>query len=453
MNRDVVIRSAVLIAVVVFAGIPSGCRRSRLIGAHEKEFFITRACNTTYGADFRLVRSFVLALTSHAPEGERMAMSAPYLKRLASGNEDPFLVFRDFKKAFRAGFQYYAPHLEAWDIMDRYDRERPDFTRTLIECAVTPVDAQGVDYVAWERASWPEMAVRDGTGTIRAVAQNLYTRRTLHDIKLDEWSFSVKRVGQYSESTTNIAADNRPRGYETIGDVVRPPATPGIGAEALGKAGIEWVRIPGGEFLMGSKDFERMGPVHRVKVRSFEMSKTPVTNKQYKACVAVGVCAEPDGYEDLYKNDDLPVVGVSRNEAQAFARWAGARLPGEAEWEYAARSGGKDRKYPWGDMEPTCDRAVVRDCATAPAPVCSRLAGNTEQGLCDMAGNVAQWVADGYRETYDGAPGDGRVWEGAEDGVYRGGSYVQMVGSVLTTERYHASPLYNVGDLGFRLAR
>lgn len=451
MHRKV-IRSAVTATVALLVGAASGCRRSPSTNTYQKEFSVERACGTTYGADYRLVRAFLLAMTSYVPEVKRAPMSGPYLNRLAEG-ADPFVVYRDFKKTHEGEFQYYAPYLAAWSIMDRYDLERPDFSKTVIDCPVTPVDSLGVDYVARESVSWPELSVKDGSGTIRAVARFTYVRRTLRELKMDEWSFSVKEVNPYAESMTNLAGDNRSGGFETIGDIVRPPAPAGGGAEVLAKAGVLWVRIPGGDFLMGSKDSERMGPVHRVKVRAFELSKTPVTNKQYKACVVAGVCPEPDGFEGRSKNDDLPVVTVSRVQAMAFARWAGARLPSEAEWEYAARSGGKERKYPWGDAEPACDLAVVRGCADGPAPVCSKPKGNTEQGLCDMAGNVSQWVADGYRETYRGAPADGRVWEGAEDGVYRGGSYLQSVSSVHSAERYHASPLLNVGDLGFRLAR
>lgn len=456
MNRDAGFRSTKLIVVMFIIGILSGCRRSPAsagrFGDYGKKFSIERGCDTTYGAEYKLVRAFVLALTAHVPDGKTGHISAPYLQRMASGMEDPFLVYRDFKKAVGADFQYYGPYVEGWKIMDRYDRERPDFAKTRIKCTVTPVDSLGVNFVALEDIAWPEMSVDDGSGTIRAIALSFYAQRTLGDTEMNSWSFSVKKVNEYVESQTNLAG-SRPRGFETIGDVVRPPPIPGIGAGMLEKTGIQWVRIPGGEFRMGSNEEERMGPVHRVRVKSFEMTKSPVTNKQYKVCVAAGICAEPREFDFSEKAEDRPVVSVSRNAAQTFARWAGARLPSEAEWEYAARGGGKNRRYPWGDAEPSCDLAVIDGCAKEPERVCSKPAGNTEHGLCDMAGNVAQWVADDYHETYDGAPGDGRAWKGPEDGVYRGGSYLQSVTSVRAAERYHANPGLNVGDLGFRLVR
>ncbi|HQC44850.1 MAG TPA: formylglycine-generating enzyme family protein, partial [Myxococcota bacterium] len=154
---------------------------------------------------------------------------------------------------------------------------------------------------------------------------------------------------------------------------------------------------------MGSNDLSWSRPVHRVTVPTFEMSKTQVTVDQYIACVNVGACTEPDteDYCNWIKSDrgSHPVNCVSWNQAQAFARWAGGRLPSEAEWEYAARSGGRDWKYPWGDEEATCERAVISEggngCGRGSTwPVCSKPSGNTTHGLCDMAGNVWEWVQD-----------------------------------------------------------
>jgi formylglycine-generating enzyme required for sulfatase activity len=193
---------------------------------------------------------------------------------------------------------------------------------------------------------------------------------------------------------------------------------------------ISWVTIPGGSFTMGDDEWFDSKPRHQVTVNTFQMAKTLVTNKQYKACVAAGACTAANDHGASFNGDDQPVVGVTWDQAKAFSEWAGGRLPSEAEWEYAARSGGKEKKYPWGDAAPTCERSVMSQgrfgCGRkATWPVCSKPSGNTEQGLCDMAGNAWEWVQDWYHDSYEGAPADGSAWESpAGSGrVVRGGSW------------------------------
>ena len=203
----------------------------------------------------------------------------------------------------------------------------------------------------------------------------------------------------------------------------------------------EWVLIPGGSFNMGSNNGESdEKPVHRVTVRTFEMTKTQVTVEQYKACVDAGACTAPDtggscnwGQSDRGKH---PINCVDWHQAQAYAKWAGGRLPSEAEWEYAARSGGRDWKYPWGNGNATCERAVMYDgdlgCGRESTwPVCSKPRGNTTHGLCDMAGNVWEWVQDWYHDSYKGAPTDGSAWEKPTGSirVNRGGSWYRYAGT------------------------
>ena len=227
---------------------------------------------------------------------------------------------------------------------------------------------------------------------------------------------------------------------------------PGRGAAT---AEIQWIAIPGGSFTMGSGDSgtDNEKPAHAVTIKPFQMAKTLVTNKQYKACVEAGACAAPSsGFPS--EGDDRPVVGVDWNQARAFSTWAGGRLPSEAEWEYAARGAGKDRKYPWGDEEATCERAVIAGCASASAPVCSKPAGNTPQGLCDMAGNAWEWVEDWYHGSYEGAPADGGAWEDAgSDRVNRGGSWFHGAGFARSALRRYIVPSYRDDRLGFRPVR
>jgi len=147
------------------------------------------------------------------------------------------------------------------------------------------------------------------------------------------------------------------------------------------------------------------------------------------------------------------------DQAVAFAAWAGGRLPTEAEWEYAARSGGRSQAYPWGNAEATCDRAVMNAGGVGcpldhTAAVCSKPAGNSSHGVCDLVGNVWEWVQDGWHDTYRGAPSDGSAWEdGASGGVIRGASWYYSVFDLRASDRLRRAPSSRNVYLGFPLAR
>lgn len=206
--------------------------------------------------------------------------------------------------------------------------------------------------------------------------------------------------------------------------------------------GIDWVPFSGGRFIMGSDNvFPNEGdhygptqPPHRVTIPKFQLAKTLVTNRQYKNCVDAGACSPPhfdDGQcqvlksakpitvapgilPEAFRSDDEPVVCVDWNQAQTFSRWVGGRLPTEAEWEFAAKGGEKERKYPWGAKKWNCARSddgLFCPSSRHPRPVCFRPQGKTPEGLCDMAGMVSQWTQDWFHDTYVGAPDDGSAWE------------------------------------------
>ena len=254
---------------------------------------------------------------------------------------------------------------------------------------------------------------------------------------------------------------------------------PGCSVEVVG---LEWVAIPGGTFMMGSDSGSSIEqPVHQVTVPSFEMNRTEVTVTQYQACVDDGVCTEPDDYTvSSYCNwgqvgrEDHPVNCVDWFQAVDFCTWVGGRLPSEAEWEYAARGGGQGITYPWGNDSPSCTYAVMdeggRGCGMDRTwAVCSKTAGNTTQGLCDMAGNVWEWVQDWYHGSYDCdanpgatncgsggiAPSDGSAWEtpSGSDRVGRGGGFDDDAAGLRAAGRGSAGPSVRSGSVGFRCAR
>ncbi len=248
------------------------------------------------------------------------------------------------------------------------------------------------------------------------------------------------------------------------GTAERKAVLPEIYALEIGKV---WVELAGGSFSMGSADgFSNELPVRTVQVRPFALTRTEVTVAEYRRCREKGECKkEPRTGGDcnwgVEGRDAHPMNCVSWEQAGAYARWAGARLPSEAAWEYAARGQGDGRAFPWGNEPADCTRAVVDDggagCGRSSTwPVCSKPAGNTPQGLCDMAGNVWEWVEDDYHDDYTGAPEDASPWVDSPRGsgrVFRGGSWWDPPRFARAAYRFRFSPGLRGGGVGFRLAR
>jgi len=167
---------------------------------------------------------------------------------------------------------------------------------------------------------------------------------------------------------------------------------------------IRWVRIPPGKFQMGcvpgdSACGTNEQPRHRVAItQETWMMVTPVTVKQFRRFAATADVTLP--VQPEWSRDDHPVVEITWNEAVVFCRSTEGRLPTEAEWEYAARGGLDGMLYPWGnDFEKgRVNTAGYGDDGEQTVPV-----GSFEPngfGLHDVVGNVWQWVADSYDETY-----------------------------------------------------
>jgi iron(II)-dependent oxidoreductase len=222
--------------------------------------------------------------------------------------------------------------------------------------------------------------------------------------------------------------------------------------------------ILGGSFGMGSPYAGASAqPVHAVTVPTFEMLRTEITVSQYGECVDAGSCTTPDEWETCNWNasgyENHPVNCLNWHQAVDFCTWAGGRLPSEAEWEYGARSGGQDLIYPWGNDLATCTYAVMFEagvgCGTGRTmAVCSKPAGNTTQGLCDMAGNLSEWVQDYVHSTYDGAPIDGSAWEDSgSTRVVRGGEYGNTAYYLRAAFRSGHDPPSNLDFVGARCVR
>jgi formylglycine-generating enzyme required for sulfatase activity len=242
----------------------------------------------------------------------------------------------------------------------------------------------------------------------------------------------------------------------------------------------EMVRIPTGEFWMGSREDDQEAgasekPRHRVTIpRPFEIGKYEVTFDEYDQFAHATGRALPS--DQGWGRARRPVINVSWEDAVAYAAWLSGmtgkayRLPTEAEWEYAARAGSEAARF-WGDgPEQACqyangaDRSYrqagyggeIHDCEDGfvfTAEVGSLEANSL--GLHDMIGNVWEWVQDSWHDNYQGAPVDGSAWEeiGGGPRALRGGACLNAPGSLRSAERYGWFPRYGNSDVGFRLAR
>jgi formylglycine-generating enzyme required for sulfatase activity len=196
-------------------------------------------------------------------------------------------------------------------------------------------------------------------------------------------------------------------------------------------------------------------PVRAVHVDGFYMDTHEVTNAAYALFVrATGHRAPhhwPQGKVEVGK-ESLPVVNVSWEDAAAYAKWAGKRLPTEAEWERACRGYQEGAKYWWGDRKPTKKDAWF---GVVTGPVAVGQCGANAFGLHDMAGNVWEWTADWYaREYYATAPAKNPM--GPETGRYRvlrGGSWADVEKYLTCAYRSWARPKERSPNIGFRCVK
>jgi formylglycine-generating enzyme required for sulfatase activity len=277
----------------------------------------------------------------------------------------------------------------------------------------------------------------------------------------------VRLVGHEERVRGEVKERELPEGVET------PPR------EIVGRDGAPMVLIPAGEFQMGDPFNEGDSderPVHTVYLDAFYIDKYPVTNELYARFLNdIGRNEDEEGHEllDIDSSGCLieyvdgryrpkegyerhPVVMVSWYGAVAYARWAGKRLPTEAEWEKAARGGLVGKRYPWGD-EISHDMANYkgvggRDRWERTSPVGSFPPNG--YGLYDMAGNVWEWCADPYDKSYySRSPQRNPKGGSGEYCVVRGGSWYSNPNGLRAAYRVYYDPRSTKGNLGFRCAQ
>jgi formylglycine-generating enzyme required for sulfatase activity len=250
------------------------------------------------------------------------------------------------------------------------------------------------------------------------------------------------------------------------------------------------IRVPSSSFEMGSTPMEVLDavtdcareplgsrcreemfsdelPRHRVTLSSFWLDRMEVTVRDYARCVARRRCrAIPFASGGKrFDRPEYPASLVRHGDARAYCRQRGARLPTEAEWERSAR-GPHARRYPWGQLYNSraanhgrlgLDRTDARDGFAELAPTGALPAGRSPEGFLDLAGNVAEWVADRYAPSYPARdatdPKGPAVGAGSGAFVVRGGSYESAAPWLRGASRSSAEPETRSPTLGFRCAR
>jgi formylglycine-generating enzyme required for sulfatase activity len=227
------------------------------------------------------------------------------------------------------------------------------------------------------------------------------------------------------------------------------------------KTGKEMILIPPGEFVMGSnKGRDNEKPPHKVYLDGFYISRYPVTNAEYKKYVDATKHPPPEHWSNGQipaGEENHPVTNVTWYDANAYAEWAGARLPTEAEWEKVASwddAKKVKRVYPWGDTFDAnkCNSSESKIGDTTPVGKYSPH-GDSPYGIADMAGNVWEWCADWYDENYyRNAPArDPKNETAGSFRVLRGGAFNLVSNLVRAASRVRLNA-YDWYDLiGFRL--
>lgn len=343
--------------------------------------------------------------------------------------------------------------------------------------------ARGIQFVAVQypvRSAEPLHDLFAGNDTVVVVDNSGVFRAALQERRFDDlfWDRCYGDFGHCTREGNHILAGNVANAIITrLLDTAEAPAT----------APSPLVPIPGGTFPMGAldedpdaRDCER--PRHEVTVSPFQLDRTEVTVAAYAEAVAAGVVSEPgctphdEWGEELcnYRHGDRgdhPVNGVSWTEADAYCRWRGARLPTEAELEFALRAGHPDGLYPWGDspLPPRRTGNYAGDSAPGTRAEGPVLTGYDDGyaltapvasfppdtlGVYDLSGNVWEWCSDWFGPDYyatspavdPAGPAHG------ERRILRGGNFYCIREELRTSERHHKRPEDEAVYTGFRCA-
>ncbi|WP_067570027.1 ergothioneine biosynthesis protein EgtB [Nocardia acidivorans] len=331
---------------------------------------------------------------------------------------------------------------------------------------------------------------REYVGQVRAKVWDVLEHSPLRGAELVTDGFAFGMIAQHEQQhdETMLATHQLRQGEAVLGAPAPPTGTHPVRGEVV---------IPAGEFVMGTDsdpwalDNER--PAHPVHVPGFAIDIAPITNAQYLEFMADGGYDRPELWSErgwahrteaglispqFWERDGgghwwrrvfgtmgplrphQPVLHVCYFEAEAYAAWAGKRLPTEAEWEKAARfdpATGRSRRYPWGDADPTPETANLGQRHLEPADAGAYPAGVSPHGVHQLIGDVWEWTSSDFTPYPGFRPFPYReyseVFFGGDYRVLRGGSFGADEVAVRGTFRNWDHPIRRQIFAGFRLAR
>ncbi len=361
--------------------------------------------------------------------------------------------------------------------------------------AVRPDIDDLYDAFQHRRADRPELPLlgpreaRHYIATVRDKVFDLLDETPLEGRRLVDRAFAFGMIVQHEQQhdETMLATHQLRDGPPALTAEPPPRSSDALPAEVF---------VPGGPFTMGTSteawalDNER--PAHEVHVDAFHLDTTPVTNAEFARFIDAGGYRDPQWWSEAgqrYRQKasleaprfwfrdgerwmrrrfghveevpgEEPVVHVSSYEAEAYAAWAGKRLPTESEWEKAARfdpATGRSRRYPWGDEDPTPEHANLGQQHLQPAPAGAYPLGEAPCGARQLIGDVWEWTSSDflpypgfaafpYREYSE-------VFFGTDHKVLRGGSFGTDRSACRGTFRNWDYPIRRQIFAGFRCAR
>ncbi|MFC9256057.1 ergothioneine biosynthesis protein EgtB [Amycolatopsis thailandensis] len=344
-----------------------------------------------------------------------------------------------------------------------------------------------------DRPELPLLGPEEARRYVREVREksfDILEKVPLQGRRLTEDAFAFGMITQHEQQhdETMLATHQLRKGDPVLHAPAPPPSRSGrLPAEVF---------VPGGAFTMGTSaepwalDNER--PAHAVVVEAFFIDTTPVTCGAYSEFLDSGGYEDPKWWSErgwAYRSEHgihaprfwnreqdgwwrtrfgvhekvpsaEPVVHVSFHEAEAYAAWAGRRLPTEAEWEKAARfdpATGRSRRFPWGDEEPAPEHANLGQRHLRPAEVGAYPAGVSPLGVHQLIGDVWEWTSSGF-EAYPGFAAFpykeySEVFFGGDYRILRGGSFGTDAAAIRGTFRNWDHPIRRQIFSGFRCAR